>query len=145
VQIFSKILPAAARRLPITGFAHKAAVIGDPQLAAIVAPFDMSSQRRRSAALDRRHDLQLAEADVPGVGLTPRRAVAAEDIRHLDRRPRHGGSTSVGRRLHHCKQSVERAGDLAENLNRDLGVACRGIQLLVSERSRVIIHLGLTH
>jgi hypothetical protein len=51
------------------------------------AAFDMTAQRRRSAALDRRHDLQLAEAHVTGVGRTPSRPAAAEDVRHLDRRP----------------------------------------------------------
>jgi hypothetical protein len=52
-----------------------------------LAAFDMPTQRRRSAALDRRHDLQLAEAYVTGVGGTPSRPAAAEDVRHLDCRP----------------------------------------------------------
>jgi hypothetical protein len=52
-----------------------------------LAAFDMTAQRRRSAALDRRHDLELPEAHVAGVGLTPSRPAAAEDVRHLDRRP----------------------------------------------------------
>jgi hypothetical protein len=47
----------------------------------------MPAQRRRSAALDRRHDLQLAEAHMAGMGHTPSRPAAAEDIRHLDRWP----------------------------------------------------------
>jgi hypothetical protein len=48
-----------------------------------LAAFDMAAQRRRSAALDRRHHLQLAEAHVAGMGRTPSRPVMAEDIRHL--------------------------------------------------------------
>jgi len=51
------------------------------------AAFDMAAQRRRSAALDRRHDLQLAEAHMAGMGRTPSRPAVAEDVRHLDRRP----------------------------------------------------------
>jgi hypothetical protein len=61
------------------------------------AALDMAAQRPhgtspwaegpRSAALDRRHDLELAEAHVTGVGRTPSRPAAAEDVRHLDRRP----------------------------------------------------------
>jgi hypothetical protein len=47
----------------------------------------MTTQRRGSAALDRRHDLELAEAQVAGMGGTPSRPVVAEDVRHLDRRP----------------------------------------------------------
>jgi hypothetical protein len=41
----------------------------------------------RSAALDRRHDLELAEAHMAGVGGTPSRPAVAEDVRHLDRWP----------------------------------------------------------
>jgi hypothetical protein len=37
----------------------------------------MPAERRRAATLDRRHHLQLAEADMAGVSLTPRRSVAA--------------------------------------------------------------------
>jgi len=46
----------------------------------------MTAQRRRSAALDCRHDLQLAEAHMTGMGRAPNRPVVAEDARHLDRR-----------------------------------------------------------
>ena len=42
------------------------------------------------AALDRRHHLQLVEADVTGVGRAPRRSVATEDIRDLQLRTGHG-------------------------------------------------------
>jgi hypothetical protein len=52
-----------------------------------LAAFDMPAQRRRSAALDRRHDLELAEAHMAGMGRTPSRPAVAEDVRHLDRRP----------------------------------------------------------
>jgi hypothetical protein len=47
----------------------------------------MTAQRCRSAALDRRHDLELAEAHVTGMGRTPSWPAVAEDVRHLDRRP----------------------------------------------------------
>ena len=54
-------------------------------MGALLAAFDMSAQRRSSAALDRRHDLELAEAYMAGMGRTPSRSMAAEDVRHLDR------------------------------------------------------------
>jgi hypothetical protein len=54
---------------------------------AVFASFDMTAQRRRSAAFDRRHDLELAEAHMAGMGRTPSRPAMAEDVRHLDRRP----------------------------------------------------------
>src|SRR6266404_3011524 len=63
-----------------------AGVVSDMGVRAILAARDMPAESRRAAALDGRHDLQLAEAHVTGVGVTPRRSVAAEDIRHLDRR-----------------------------------------------------------
>ena len=68
--------------VPIT-----AGVVGDAQMRAILAAFDMTAQRRRSATLDRRHDLQLAEAHMAGMGRTPSQPTVAEDVRHLDRRP----------------------------------------------------------
>jgi hypothetical protein len=74
---------------PLRFTPHKAGVVADAQVGAGLAAFDMTAQRRRSAALNRRHDLQLAEAHVAGVGRTPRRPAVAEDVRHLDRRPRH--------------------------------------------------------
>jgi hypothetical protein len=59
-------------------------VVGDAQVRAVLAAFDMTAQRRGSAVLDRRHDLELAEAQMTGMGCTPSRPAAAEDVRHLD-------------------------------------------------------------
>jgi len=81
-----------ARQLPINGFAHKAAVIGDLRVQAVLAAHDMPAESRRAAALDRRHHLQLAETDMTGIGLPPCRAMVAEDIRDLP------GGTSHDRR-----------------------------------------------
>jgi hypothetical protein len=39
---------------------------------------------RGAAAFDGRHHFQLPKADVTGVGATPRRPVATEDIRDLE-------------------------------------------------------------
>jgi hypothetical protein len=49
----------------------------------ILAARNMPAERRRATALDRTHHLQLIEADVSAVGLTPSRAVIAEDVRDL--------------------------------------------------------------
>jgi hypothetical protein len=56
----------AARRLTITKFAHKAGVVGDPAMAAILAALDVAAERGRAAALDGRHHLEqhLDDADV---------------------------------------------------------------------------------
>src|SRR5258708_7427738 len=80
-------MPMSVRQLPITGFAHKARVIGDLRMAAllVLAARDMAAERCRAAVLDRRHYLELAEADMAGIGLAPCWSVAAEDIRDLQR------------------------------------------------------------
>src|SRR5207244_9898079 len=62
-------------------------VVRDPQVGAGLAALDMTAQRRRSATLDRRHDLELAEAHMAGMGRTPSRSAVAEDVRHLNRWP----------------------------------------------------------
>ena len=49
---------------------------------AVLAAHDMAAERRRAAALDRRHHLQLAEAHMAGIGFTPRGPVVAEDVAH---------------------------------------------------------------
>jgi hypothetical protein len=79
--------PSNLCRLTITEFAHKTGIIGDAQVCAGFAAFDMTAQGCRSATLDRRYDLQLPEAHVAGVRRTPSRPVVAKDVRHLDRRP----------------------------------------------------------
>src|SRR5215469_8806699 len=60
-------------------------VIGDLYMAALVvlAARDMPAERCGAAVLDRRHHLELAEADMAGIGLAPCLAMAAEDIRNL--------------------------------------------------------------
>src|SRR6266478_39474 len=62
-----------------------AAIVGDDGVSAllVLAAPDMAAERRRTAALDRTHDLHLAEADMAGIGLAPRRSMVAEDIRDL--------------------------------------------------------------
>jgi hypothetical protein len=55
----------------------------------------MAAERRRAAALDCTHHLQLAEAQVTAVGVTPSGAVMAEDIRNLESGSRHQRSVYV--------------------------------------------------
>ena len=77
--------PLALRAMPVA-----AGVVGDAGVRAVLAARDMAAERRRAAALDRRHHLQLAEAHMAGIGPAPCRAVAAEDVRDLQRWTRHG-------------------------------------------------------
>ena len=83
-----------------------------------------------------------------GVGRTPRRPAVAEDVRHLDP---HG--TSPGLKAHgrdngrasagHLPQEVERAGHLADRVDRYAGVERRRVELLVSEQHLDDADVGL--
>src|SRR5271165_6151805 len=66
-----------------------AGVVGDALVRAVLAALDVAAERGCATGLDRRHDLQLGEAHVPGVGLSPRRPVGAKDVGDLEARPRH--------------------------------------------------------
>jgi hypothetical protein len=80
------------RALALRAVAVAAGVVGDAFVRAVLAALDVSAERGGPAGLDRRHDLQLAEAHVAGVGLAPRRPVGAKDVgdlRAVTRGPRH--------------------------------------------------------
>ena len=67
--------------------------------AVLAALNGVSAERGGTAGLDRRHDLQLAEADMAGVGLAPRRPMGAKDVGDLQARPPFGRSQAGGDRL----------------------------------------------
>ena len=70
-----------------------AGIVGHPQLAAVAALFDMTAERRRAAGLNSGHDPTLPVGQGGGTVGTIVSAVAAEYIRHLERRPHeHAGS-----------------------------------------------------
>src|ERR1700730_592565 len=76
--------------LALGTMAVAARIVGDERVPALLAARDVPAESRRAAALDGRHDLQLAEAHVAGVGAAPCRPVGAEDIRDLERWTRQG-------------------------------------------------------
>src|SRR5712691_11089377 len=87
---------AAGRQLPITEFAHKATVVGDRGVAAVLAARDVSAEGRRAAALDGAHHLELKQAHVTAVGMTPRGPVVAEDVRDFQNWTGHVGRYAGG-------------------------------------------------
>ena len=123
----------ALRAVPVA-----AGVVRDAQVGAGFAAFDMTAQCRRSAALDRRHHLQLAEAHMAGVGGTPSRPVMTEDVRHLDRRPR-----QRPRLAGHLQQEIEWARHLADRADGDAGVKRRRVEHLLSEQNLDDPDIGL--
>src|SRR5260221_8957758 len=69
-----------------------AGVVGDLGMATrrVLAARDMAAERRCTTALDRTHHLQLVEAPMPAVVLTPGRTVVAENVRDLQSWSSHG-------------------------------------------------------
>ena len=86
---FGEPLPRR-RALAFGAVAVAAGVVGDLDMAAVVAARDMTAERCGAAGRYRRHDLELAEAEMSCVGARIGGAVNAQDIRDLQGRPRHG-------------------------------------------------------
>ena len=80
--------------LALRAVAIAAGIVGDPFVRAVLAALDVTAERGGATGLDRRHDLQLVEAHVTGVGLSPRRPMGAEDVGDLEGRPRHAAVVS---------------------------------------------------
>ena len=87
-----------------------------------------------------------------GVGSPPRRAMAAEDIRDLQRRARHarralGGRLVLGLVLigHQRSEAIQRAHDLADRVGGDVGVERRRIKFGMPQQNldNANIHLLL--
>src|SRR6202008_4312080 len=98
-----------------------AGVVRDLRMAArrVLAARDISAERRRATALDRTHHLQLVEAHMPAVGVTPSRTVIAENVRDLQNWSSHsrGATASAAPRClawHACGAVEPAAGVSAE-------------------------------
>src|SRR5260370_31334260 len=68
---------------------HKARVVSDAAVAAIFAALDMPAERGRAALLDRRHDLELIQAHMSGIGPAPVSPMAMKDVCDLQLRAAH--------------------------------------------------------
>jgi hypothetical protein len=87
--------PRAARQgLTLGTVSIRAGVIRDALVPTRVALFDMAAERGGAARLDRRHDAPLSGRQGPVGLLTIGVAVAAEDVRHFERRPVHDRARS---------------------------------------------------
>lgn len=98
--------PVAGRRtLAPWAVPIAAGVIGDAQMTAFVAALDMAAERGGATVLDRRHDLQFGQAQMPGPAGAPGRPGKTEDVGDLDRgphrlsraKPRRRGTGRAGR------------------------------------------------
>src|SRR5262249_61785352 len=100
------------RALTLWAMAIATRVVGDAAVAAIFAALDMATERGRAALLDCRHDLELSEAHMSGIGAAPVGSMAMKDVCDLQPRAAHGRRLDFGSRSpsdQRC-QPVERAG-----------------------------------
>ena len=67
-------------------------------MGAVLAARDVSAESRRAAVLDGAHHLELEQADVTAVGMTPRGPVVAEDVRDLQSWTGHVGPVTPAAR-----------------------------------------------
>src|SRR6516165_2995837 len=68
----------------------------------------MATKGRRAALLDRRHDLELTEAHMPGIGAAPVGSMAMKDV--CDLQPRGAHRRPVRLRVVACPRSMAPAG-----------------------------------
>ena len=105
-------------------------VIGDPEVAAVVAAIDMAAESRRPAVLDRRHDLELGKAQVTRLNGAIAGPFRSEDIGDL-KRGAQTGSVAVLLALHQRRQTFERTGDRVDRLGRDASIERGRIEFAV--------------
>ena len=91
-------------------------------MGAVLAACDVPAEGCRAAALDGIHHLELVEAHMTAVGVTPCGPVAAEDVRDLQRWPRHDSGALRRRSLVRQGQIVERAGDRSQQVGGNMGI-----------------------
>jgi len=60
-----------------------AGIVGDMLVITLAARSHMPAKRLRATGLNRRHNLELAQADMPGIGSPPREAIFAKDVSNL--------------------------------------------------------------
>ena len=135
--------PLARRRsLALAAVPIATTIVGDVRVPAraVLATRDVTTEGRRAAALDGAHHLQLVEAHMAAVGITPNATVIAEDVRDLQSRSVHDGSGLLARLVvvllrQQRRQPVERAHHLANDVGRHLRVARGRVELRVTEQS----------
>ncbi len=98
-----------------------AGVVGDPPLPAVLAGLDVTAEGSSAAVLDRRHHLQLRQAQMSCMRAPVRRPGSTEDVGDLDRGTQ--GST-VGGGFSRLEQAelVEWTRNRADRPGRHLGV-----------------------
>jgi hypothetical protein len=123
---------ARGRALALGAVPVTTAVIGDPPVAAVFAGLDVTAHRSSAAMLDRRHDLELVQAQMSGMRGPIGRPGNPEDVGDLE-----GGAhptSAAGRVPTGDHQLLERTGHRAHRLGRHLGVKGGGVEPGVTEQ-----------
>jgi len=76
---------------------------------AVLAGIDVTAECCRAAGLDRRHDLELRQAQVTGLGGTIAGPFSPEDVGDLDRGAQAASAGGI-LALHQQRQTLERTG-----------------------------------
>src|SRR4029077_8424150 len=88
-----------SRPLTLRAMTVATRVVRDARVRAILTALDMTAERGSAARLNCRHGAELAKAQMTSVPRSPCLTVAAEDVRHLQLRPEHGGRVKSGEPL----------------------------------------------
>ena len=107
-------------------------------VATLCAPGHMPAERFGPAGFNRRHHLELGQADMPRIGLPPRGTMSAEDVSDLQPGPGHPGARSL-QTSRQCLtlqfgQRFIGADRVSDRFGGDMGVLCSGRQFGVAEQ-----------
>ena len=111
---------------------------------AVLAGIDVATERRGAAVLDRRHDLELGQAQMAGLNGAIAGSFSAEDIGDLDRGAQAASATWIPA-LHQQRQMLERTGHRADRLGGNAGVERGRIKLAVPQQPSAIMRTLLCH
>jgi hypothetical protein len=101
---------------------------------AVLAGVDVTAECCRAAVLDRRHDLELGQVQVAGLGGTIAGPFSSEDIGDLDRGAQAASAAGI-LALHQQRQTLERTGHRADRLGRNARIERGRIKLAVTQQS----------
>jgi hypothetical protein len=119
----------ALRAMPVA-----ATVVGNAPVPAVLAGIDVAAQRGRAAVLDRRHDFELGQAQVTGLGGTIPNSFSPEDIGDPERGAQAASAAGI-LAPHQRRQMFERTGHRADRFGRDARVERGRVQLAVTQQN----------
>jgi hypothetical protein len=131
----------ACQSLALGAVAVATRVVGTADQSAIATLFDVPAERGCAAGFDCCHDTPLDPAEMRAMTTAERSTVAAEDLRHLQRRAHHHRS---GRRRHLQMQAVQRAWRATDRAGRDLCVTRRRVDVAMAEERLDDADVGAT-